>query len=142
MAIVAGIDFGTLSVRVTLLDSDRGRLGTSVTDYPAYANVLNKPVLVPDGTATSLGSGIVALTAPGVFPSIEAAQQKLCLPFRTFIPEPKASGTSCSTSSIASCTSHLDRAILMPPRLGICCRSFVISRINQKRKNKEPHPCR
>jgi L-ribulokinase len=55
-----------------------------------YANVLNKPVLVPDGTPTSLGSGIVALTAAGVFPSIEAAQQKLCLPFRTFIPEPKA----------------------------------------------------
>jgi len=45
-----------------------------------YANVLNKPVLVPDGTPTSLGSGIVALTAAGVFPSIEAAQQKLCLP--------------------------------------------------------------
>jgi L-ribulokinase len=55
-----------------------------------YANVLNKPVLVPDGTPTSLGSGIVALTAAGVFPSIEAAQQKLCLSFRTFIPEPKA----------------------------------------------------
>ena len=55
-----------------------------------YANVLNKPVLVPDGTPTSLGSGIVALTAAGVFPSIEAAQQKLCLPFKTFIPEPKA----------------------------------------------------
>ncbi len=55
-----------------------------------YANVLNKPVLVPDGTPTSLGSGIVALTAAGIFPSIEAAQQKLCLPFRTFTPEPKA----------------------------------------------------
>jgi L-ribulokinase len=55
-----------------------------------YTNVLNKPVLVPDGAPTSLGSGIVALTAAGVFPSIEAAQQKLCLPFRGFIPEPKA----------------------------------------------------
>jgi L-ribulokinase len=55
-----------------------------------YANVLNKPVLVPDGTPTSLGSGIVALTAAGVFPSIEAAQQKLCLPFRTFAPEAEA----------------------------------------------------
>jgi L-ribulokinase len=55
-----------------------------------YANVLNKPVLVPDGTPTSLGSGIVALTAAGVFPSIEDAQQKLCLPFRTFTPEAKA----------------------------------------------------
>jgi L-ribulokinase len=55
-----------------------------------YANVLNKPVLVPDGTPTSLGSGIVALTAAGVFPSIQAGQTKLCLPFRTFVPEEKA----------------------------------------------------
>ncbi|MBS1820850.1 MAG: ribulokinase [Acidobacteria bacterium] len=55
-----------------------------------YANVLNKPVLVPDGTPTSLGSGIVALTAAGVFPSIAAAQEKLCLPFKTFVPDPAA----------------------------------------------------
>lgn len=55
-----------------------------------YANVLNKPVLVPDGTPTSLGSAIVAFVAAGIFPSIEAAQQKLCLPFRTFLPEAKA----------------------------------------------------
>ena len=55
-----------------------------------YANVLNKPVLVPDGSPTSLGSCMVALVAAGVFPSIEAAQTKLCLPFRTFTPEPEA----------------------------------------------------
>jgi len=55
-----------------------------------YANVLNKPVLVPDGVPTSLGSGIVALAAAGVFPSIAAAQEKLCLPFRTYEPEPSA----------------------------------------------------
>ena len=34
MAIVAGVDFGTLSVRVTLLDSKRGRLGTAAAEYP------------------------------------------------------------------------------------------------------------
>ncbi|HSY68209.1 MAG TPA: FGGY family carbohydrate kinase, partial [Edaphobacter sp.] len=34
MTIVAGVDFGTLSVRVTLLDSVRGRLGTASTEYP------------------------------------------------------------------------------------------------------------
>src|SRR6202789_2875102 len=34
MRIVAGVDFGTLSVRVTLLDSDRGRLGTASANYP------------------------------------------------------------------------------------------------------------
>src|ERR1700712_2171846 len=36
MAIVAGIDFGTLSVRVTLLDSVKGRLGTAVAEYPLH----------------------------------------------------------------------------------------------------------
>lgn len=55
-----------------------------------YANVLNKPVLVPNGTPTSLGSAIVAFVAAGVFASIEEAQRKLCLPFRTFEPEAKA----------------------------------------------------
>ena len=33
MAVVAGIDFGTLSVRVSIVDSDRGRLGSGVTGY-------------------------------------------------------------------------------------------------------------
>ncbi|MGC9198614.1 MAG: ribulokinase [Acidobacteriaceae bacterium] len=55
-----------------------------------YANVLGKPVLVPDGVPTSLGSGIFALLAAGVFSSIEEAQAKMCLPFRTFHPEPTA----------------------------------------------------
>jgi L-ribulokinase len=55
-----------------------------------YANVLNKPVLVPAGTPTSLGSGIMALVAAGVFPSIEEAQAKICLPFRTYLPDPLA----------------------------------------------------
>ena len=55
-----------------------------------YANVLGKPVLVPAGVPTSLGSGIFALVAAGVFQSVQAAQQKLCLPFKTFTPEPAA----------------------------------------------------
>src|SRR5580765_2567856 len=36
MAIVAGVDFGTLSVRVTLLDSEKGRLATAVAEYPLH----------------------------------------------------------------------------------------------------------
>ncbi len=55
-----------------------------------YADVLGKPVLVPDGVPTSLGSGIFALVAAGAFPSIEAAQAKLCLPFRTYEPDANA----------------------------------------------------
>ena len=34
MAVVAGVDFGTLSARVTLLDSEKGRLGTASASYP------------------------------------------------------------------------------------------------------------
>lgn len=36
MAIVAGIDFGTLSVRVSIVDSERGRLGSGTADYPLH----------------------------------------------------------------------------------------------------------
>ena len=55
-----------------------------------YANVLNKPVLVPDGVPTSLGSGIFALLATGVFATIEEAQAAMCLGHRTVLPEPDA----------------------------------------------------
>src|SRR5271157_5204781 len=34
MSIVAGVDFGTLSVRVSIFDSARGRLGTGTAEYP------------------------------------------------------------------------------------------------------------
>ncbi len=36
MAIVAGVDFGTLSVRVSILDTQRGRLGSAVEQYPLH----------------------------------------------------------------------------------------------------------
>src|ERR1700681_4617161 len=52
-----------------------------------YANVLGKPVLVPDGVPTSLGSGIFALLAAGTFQSVEEAQEKMCLPHKTYQPE-------------------------------------------------------
>jgi L-ribulokinase len=52
-----------------------------------YANVLRKPVLVPESDVTSLGSVIFAFLAAGDFPSIEAAQYALCPPFRVFEPE-------------------------------------------------------
>ena len=55
-----------------------------------YANVLNKPVLVPAGIPTSLGSGIFALLAAGAFKTIEEAQAAVCLPFRTVEPDPKS----------------------------------------------------
>jgi L-ribulokinase len=36
MAIVAGVDFGTLSVRVSLVDSEQGLLGSAVAEYPLH----------------------------------------------------------------------------------------------------------
>ena len=36
MAVVAGVDFGTLSVRVSIVDSERGRLASAVGEYPLH----------------------------------------------------------------------------------------------------------
>jgi L-ribulokinase len=55
-----------------------------------YADVLNKPVLVPADIPTSLGSGIFALLAAGAYKTIEEAQAAVCLPLRTVEPNPKA----------------------------------------------------
>jgi len=55
-----------------------------------YANVLGKPVLVPAGDVTSLGSAIFALLAAGAFHSIEEAQEALCPAYRTVAPQPEA----------------------------------------------------
>ena len=55
-----------------------------------YANVFNKPVLVPTREVTSLGSAIFAFLAAGVFDSVESAQAALCPGFRMVEPEPEA----------------------------------------------------
>jgi hypothetical protein len=36
LSIVAGVDFGTLSVRVSLFSKSEGRLGTGVAEYPLH----------------------------------------------------------------------------------------------------------
>jgi L-ribulokinase len=51
-----------------------------------YANVLNKPILVPAGETTSLGSVIVAFLAAGAFKTIEEAQDALCPGYETIEP--------------------------------------------------------
>lgn len=43
-----------------------------------YANVMNKPILVPQSDVTSLGSAIFAFLAAGSFKSVEEAQDALC----------------------------------------------------------------
>ncbi len=53
-----------------------------------YANVLHKPVLVPQDEVTSLGSAIFAFLAAGVFRTVEEAQDALCPKYRTVEPVP------------------------------------------------------
>src|SRR5277367_3115208 len=36
MAVVAGVDFGTLSVRVSLVDSERGLIESAIAEYPLH----------------------------------------------------------------------------------------------------------
>ena len=55
-----------------------------------YANVLNKPVLIPQSDVTSLGSAIFAALAAGAFRTIEDAQAALCPAYRVVEPEPEA----------------------------------------------------
>ena len=52
-----------------------------------YANVMQKPILVPQGDVTSLGSAIFAFLAAGAFRSIEEAQDALCPGYQTVAPE-------------------------------------------------------
>jgi L-ribulokinase len=52
-----------------------------------YANVLNKPVLIPQTDVTSLGSAIFAFLAAGTFKTVEEAQDALCPKYRTVEPD-------------------------------------------------------
>ncbi len=55
-----------------------------------YADVLHKPVLVPESDVTSLGSAIFAFLAAGIFRTIEEAQSRLCPKYRVIAPRPEA----------------------------------------------------
>ncbi len=55
-----------------------------------YANVLNKPVLIPQSEVTSLGSAIFAAVAAGAFATIEKAQDALCPSYRVVQPDPRS----------------------------------------------------
>jgi len=52
-----------------------------------YANVLNKPILVPRTETTSLGSSIFAFLAAGSFRTIEDAQRALCPAYDVIEPD-------------------------------------------------------
>jgi L-ribulokinase len=52
-----------------------------------YANVLERPVLVPSKSVTSLGSAIFAFLAAGTFKTVEEAQDRICPDHSIFTPE-------------------------------------------------------
>ena len=58
MSIVAGVDFGTLSVRVSIFDSVKGRLGGGSAAYP-----LNRKQEDPDHATQSHADHMTALAA-------------------------------------------------------------------------------
>jgi L-ribulokinase len=58
-----------------------------------YANVMDKPILVPAGDVTSLGSAIFAFLAAGTFRTVEEAQDALCPGYTTIEPQPAAAAT-------------------------------------------------
>jgi L-ribulokinase len=68
MAIVAGVDFGTLSVRVSIFDSVKGRLGSGVGEYP-----LNRRKEDPDYATQSHADHMTAL-AVAARNALEAAR--------------------------------------------------------------------
>ena len=55
-----------------------------------YANVLGRPVLVPNGNVVGLGSAIFAFLAAGTFKTVEEAQARVCPEHQTFAPDPEA----------------------------------------------------
>jgi L-ribulokinase len=61
-----------------------------------YANVLGRPVLVPESSVTGIGSAIFAMLAAGAATSIEAAQERVCPKHAEFVPDP-AAREACDT---------------------------------------------
>ncbi len=55
-----------------------------------YANALNKPILVPRGETTSLGSSIFAFLAAGAFRTVEDAQRALCPSYDVIEPDARS----------------------------------------------------
>ena len=55
-----------------------------------YANVLNKPVLVPVGDVTGLGAAAFAFLTAGIFTLLEDAQKALCPPYKIYEPQDEA----------------------------------------------------
>jgi len=58
-----------------------------------YANILEKPLLVPSSKVTGLGSAIFAFLAAGAFQSIAEAQKQVCPQYTVYQPQPETKKT-------------------------------------------------
>jgi len=54
MSIVAGVDFGTLSVRVSIFDSVKGRLGAGSAAYPLHRKQEDPDHVLPPSPLANL----------------------------------------------------------------------------------------
>jgi len=77
-------------VPVTRIINGGGIPQKNETLNAVYANVMNKPILVPQGDVTSLGSAIFAFLAAGTFHSVEEAQGALCPNYKTLQPDARS----------------------------------------------------
>ncbi|MEO5797817.1 MAG: ribulokinase, partial [Gemmatimonadales bacterium] len=71
MTIVAGVDFGTQSVRVALVDSTRGPLGSGVAEYPVRRDPKNPDFATQshrdhmDALVLAMSRALAAAAVPG-----------------------------------------------------------------------------
>ncbi len=126
-----------------------------------YANVMGKPILVPKGDVTSLGSAIFAFLAIGTFKSIEEAQDALCPGFNIVEPQPEAVATyqelfdiykrlyfamgqrKSDAIAIGDVLPELRRiaASVQSSKGAACCRSSARRSLRSQSRNRPPRSC-
>ena len=83
-------EYGALTKRVI---NGGGIPQTNPVLNQIYANVLERPVLVPSTPVTGIGAAIFAFLAAGAFRTIEEAQARVCPQHTTFSPQAAAKKT-------------------------------------------------
>ncbi|HKW61760.1 MAG TPA: hypothetical protein VJN89_04375 [Candidatus Acidoferrum sp.] len=76
--VVAGVDFGTLSVRVSLFDRERSRLDLGIAEYPLHRK-RDAPQGLQDHTAALVQAMGKALQSAGIGGKQQAGCESPCL---------------------------------------------------------------
>jgi L-ribulokinase len=79
-----------LFYRYRIVRDDGGIPQQNAVLNQVYADVLGKPVLVPNGAPTGFGAGIFASLAARFHADVTAAQSAICLPFKVYQPRAEA----------------------------------------------------